>query len=78
MPRWVSWFFFNLRKKGQLHTYILYFYEHYPLTQKLVTSHIASYILEKPDVGSTAANEFILAPFSKQIDSFHSPLGTGG
>ncbi len=32
-------------------------------------------MLEKPGVGSTAANESILAPFSKQTESLHSPLG---
>ncbi len=31
------------------------------------------YILEQPSIVSTAANESILAPFSKQTESFHSP-----
>ncbi len=35
--------------------------------------HIASYILKQLGVGSTAVNESILEPFSKQ--TFHSPHG---
>jgi hypothetical protein len=34
-------------------------------------------ILEYLSGGSTAANESILAPFSKQTESFHSPRGIG-
>jgi hypothetical protein len=40
-------------------------------------THIASYILELLGVGSTAAYASILAPFSKQTESFPSPHEIG-
>jgi hypothetical protein len=35
------------------------------------------YILEQPSIVSTATNESILSPLSKQIESFHSPREVG-
>jgi hypothetical protein len=52
-------------------TVIIVTYEH----EICSFTHITSYILEWPGVGSTAVNESILAPFSKQTESFHSPRG---
>jgi hypothetical protein len=36
-----------------------------------------AYILEQPGVASTAANESILAPLSKQTDSSYAPHDLG-
>jgi hypothetical protein len=35
--------------------------------------YIILYILEQHSIVSTAANEFVLAPLSKQTESFHPP-----
>jgi hypothetical protein len=80
MPRWVLWFTFNLRKTKMGSVTRIHNYDCYIVTYKLRIrsfTHIASYILELPGVGSTAVNESILASFSKQTESFHSLHGIG-
>ncbi len=49
------------------------------INTRFVSSHtlLLLYIIEQLSVGSTAANDSILAPFSKQTESFHSPCGIG-
>jgi hypothetical protein len=68
----IVYFYPTDKRWGQLHAYIL-------MTVMIVTywhkncffTHITLYILELLSVGSTTANESILAPFSKQTESLH-------
>jgi hypothetical protein len=64
------------KKRGQSHTYTHDCYDRYSTNKKFFT-HITSYILEKISVVSTATNESILAPLSKQTESFRSPHEIG-
>jgi hypothetical protein len=73
MPRRVLWFIFYLQIKNRVSHDC---YDRYSTNTKLFT-HITSYILEKISVVSTAANESILAPLSKQMESFRSPHEIG-
>jgi hypothetical protein len=54
------------------------YYNYSSLNVKFVSiKHIILYILEQPNVDSTATNEPVLAPLSKQTESFHSPREIG-
>ncbi len=59
------------------HTHTHDCYERYLSTQGLFLHTHYFYIIEQLSVGSTVANDSILAPFSKQTESFHSPCGIG-
>jgi hypothetical protein len=80
MPRWVLWFISNLRiKNGISHTYIHDCTDHYSSNTKLCSffTRITSYILEQLSIVSTAANESIPSPLSKQTESSHWPREIG-
>jgi hypothetical protein len=80
MPRGVLCFIFNLRIKEngsitQIHWWLLW---SFLLNHEICFfTHITSYILAQLSVVSTTANESILAPFSKQTESSHSPREIG-
>ncbi len=57
-----------------MHSHVIIIVNHYKWSL-LLCWHIISCILEQPSVVNSAANESILAPLSKQTQSFHpSPL----
>ncbi len=72
-------FLLNLRIKkwGQLHIYIQLLCSLFIKHKVRFYTHITSYKLEQLIIVSTAANESILSPLSKQSESSYSPHEIG-